>query len=125
LRREKITGSRYPAVVIDVQGAELLVLKGAGEMLQNFRYIKAEAADFESHVNAAKLDDLNRFLRPLGFTEINRQKFAAHPNEGTYWDVLWERKGAGFYAAIGDLFRRAGGGNQAIESVAARRKTAK
>ena len=39
----------YDALAIDTQGSELLVLKGAGEALRNFRYIKTEAADFEAY----------------------------------------------------------------------------
>jgi FkbM family methyltransferase len=90
-RLENISPSDYPALVMDVQGAELLVLKGAGQMLGEFRFIKAEAADFESYVDCAKLDDLRRYLEPLGFKETSRNHFASHPNGGNYWDVVWER----------------------------------
>jgi FkbM family methyltransferase len=88
---ENISPSDYPALVMDVQGAELLVLKGAGQMLGEFRFIKAEAADFESYVDCAKLDDLQQYLEPWGFKEIGRHPFATHPSRGTYWDVVWER----------------------------------
>ena len=94
-RLEGIQPSDYPALVMDVQGAELLVLKGAGQMLGEFRFIKAEAADFESYVDCAKLDDLHRFLEPLGFKEKSRNQFASHPNGGNYWDVVWERPARG------------------------------
>ena len=90
-RLEGISPADYPALVMDVQGAELLVLKGAGKMLGEFRFIKAEAANFESYVNCAKLDDLSHYLEPLGFKEISRNQFASHPNGGNYWDVVWER----------------------------------
>lgn len=92
LQRENVLPSAYPAMVIDVQGAELLVLKGAGQTLREFRFIKAEAADFECYVNAAKLDDLQRYLNPMGFAEISRHKFATHPKGSAYWDVVWEHK---------------------------------
>jgi 2-O-methyltransferase len=88
---EGISPSQYPTLVMDVQGAELLVLKGAGKMLKEFRFVKAEAADFESYVNCAKLNDLSKYLEPLGFKEIFRNQFASHPNGGNYWDVVWER----------------------------------
>lgn len=70
---------------MDVQGAEWLVLKGAGQMLGAFRFVKAEAADFESYINCARLDDLHQDLEPLGYKEIRRQSFAKHPAGGTYW----------------------------------------
>jgi FkbM family methyltransferase len=82
----------YQALVIDVQGAELLVLKGGKRTLRHCRYIKAEAADFDSYVGAARLQDLQRHLAPLGYREVARQPFAKHTNGGTYWDVTWERK---------------------------------
>ena len=35
------------ALVLDTQGTELLILKGAEPILKHFKYIKTEAADFE------------------------------------------------------------------------------
>ena len=90
-RREGLTPVKYPALIIDVQGAELQVLKGAGHMLSEFRFVKAEAADFESYVDCTTLEDLRQYLDSFGFEEINRRPFATHPGGGTYWDVLWER----------------------------------
>jgi hypothetical protein len=61
-------------------------------MLSQFRFVKAEAADFESYVGCAKLADLSKYLEPLGFMEISREAFASHPDGGQYWDVVWERR---------------------------------
>lgn len=36
----------YDALVMDTQGSELLVLKGARKLLNRIRYVKTEAADF-------------------------------------------------------------------------------
>ena len=91
LRRQGVSPSNYPALVMDVQGAELLVLKGAGQMLGEFRFVKAEAADFESYIDCAKLEDLRQYLEPFGFKEMSRNHFASHPNGGSYWDVVWQR----------------------------------
>ena len=66
-RREGLSADYYSALVMDVQGAELLVLKGAGRLLSQFRFVKAEAADFESYVGCAKLADLSQYLELLGF----------------------------------------------------------
>lgn len=90
--REKLTPEMYPALVMDVQGAELLVLKGAGRMLGQFQFVKAEAADFESYIGCAVLSDLDEHLKQFGFEEIARQSFAKREAGGTYWDVTWERK---------------------------------
>ncbi len=47
IEREKLDVRLYDGLVLDVQGAELLVLRGAAPFLNRFKYIKAEAADFE------------------------------------------------------------------------------
>jgi hypothetical protein len=38
-------------LILDVQGAELKVLKGCGHLISKFRYIKLEAAEFEMYLN--------------------------------------------------------------------------
>lgn len=91
LDRESVDTKRYPALVMDVQGAELLVLKGAGERLSDFYYIKAEAADFESYAGCCTIADLTAYLTSFGFVEQSRTEFASHPNGGRYWDVTWVR----------------------------------
>ncbi len=91
-RRERLSARDYQALVLDVQGAELMVLKGAGDLLQEFRFIKAEAADFESYAGGARLDDLQVYLQNAGFAEKDRHRSAHDPAIGTYWDVVWERR---------------------------------
>jgi FkbM family methyltransferase len=90
--RHNIKPHHYPALVMDVQGAELPVLRGAGNQLLKFRFVKAEAADFESYIGGATLSDLQEHLAKFGFEEISRVEFAKHENGGRYWDVLWERR---------------------------------
>ena len=80
-----IQPSDYPALVMDVQGAELLVLKGAGQMLGEFRFVKAEAADFESYIDCAKLEDLRQYLEPWGFREDRSAFVCLTPKR---WNVL-------------------------------------
>jgi FkbM family methyltransferase len=91
-RRERLSVREYQALVMDVQGAELMVLKGAGDLLRDFRFIKAEAADFESYAGGARLDDLQIYLQNAGFAEMRRHQSAHDPAIGTYWDVVWERR---------------------------------
>jgi FkbM family methyltransferase len=81
----------YDSIILDTQGSELEVLKGAGEHLKNFRYIKTEAADFPSYVGGCTLEELSTHLKELGFREVNRKQFAEHPKQGAYFDVLYER----------------------------------
>ena len=104
IQREGLAVADYPALVMDVQGAELLVLKGAGGLLDKFRYIKAEAADFESYVGCALLKDLDAYVKSFGFAEIRRTSFAKHFEGGQYFDVVWERRGRSPLARLGNLF---------------------
>lgn len=91
LEREKIDFASYEGLVIDTQGAELLVLKGANQTLRSMKYVQIEAADFEAYEGACELIDIQIFMRKLGFEEISREKFAEHPVQGAYYNVLYVR----------------------------------
>ena len=83
-RRERLSARDYQALVLDVQGAELMVLKGAGDLLQEFRFIKAEAADFESYAgrcSARRLTSL--FAKPAYLPKKDRHMSAHDPAIGT------------------------------------------
>jgi FkbM family methyltransferase len=97
-RDEGIQPSDYPALVMDVQGAELLVLKGAGQMLAEFRFIKAEAADFESYLDCAKLDDLHQYPEAVG---IQRDRPASVCLTPKPWNVLGRRVNLSFVDWVG------------------------
>ncbi|MEK9279815.1 MULTISPECIES: FkbM family methyltransferase [unclassified Bradyrhizobium] len=91
LEMSGIDPGRYNALVLDTQGSELLVLRGAEDILRQFRFIKAEAADFESYRNCATVDQLCSYLKPFGF-QVNREdRFAKRASGGAYFDILFER----------------------------------
>ena len=92
IKHEKIDIKRYQALIIDTQGSELLVLKGGSNLLKNFRYIKTEAADFESYKECCLIKDLSKFLDKFGFKEIKKVKFATRKEGGSYFDILYKRK---------------------------------
>ena len=88
---ENINLDLYNVLVMDTQGAELLVLKGAGDLLKSFRYIKTEAADFEAYVGCCQVEDLSEYLARFGFREVRRKSFAGKVEGGQYYDVLYQR----------------------------------
>jgi FkbM family methyltransferase len=92
LAREGISPSDYPALVLDVQGAELLVLQGATGNLPAFQYIKLEVADFESYAGCCQVGDVAAFMRRHGFREAGRTKFAARPGVGAYYNIVYARR---------------------------------
>ena len=91
IEKEHIELSRYDSLVIDTQGSELLVFKGAGNLIMNFRFIKTEAADFEVYEGCCTLDDLENYLKPFGFTEVSKKRFATKCDVGNCYDVIFER----------------------------------
>lgn len=93
LKRKGIDPSRFDVLVMDVQGAELLVLRGAESLLPGWSAIKAEAADFDAYLGGARLADLDGFLRARGFDERRRHCFARRKGGGAYYEVLFTRTG--------------------------------
>ena len=89
LMNEGIDPASYDALVMDTQGSELLVLRGAEALLWNFRHIKTEVADFEAYAGGAQLQDIDVFLTSRGFRELLRQPFANRAAGETYYDVLY------------------------------------
>jgi FkbM family methyltransferase len=91
---ENIAISDYQALVIDTQGSELLVLKGLGKMIQEFKYIVTEAADFEAYEHCCKLQELSEYLALHGFGEIKRDNMTARQAGGNYYEVIYAKIGA-------------------------------
>lgn len=79
------------AIVIDTQGAELLVLEGARRILETTRFVKAEAADFPAYRDGCTLAELDAYMRGAGFEELCRNEFASAEGVGHYYDVIWSR----------------------------------
>jgi FkbM family methyltransferase len=89
--REHVDLARYDSLVLDTQGSELLVLRGAESLLRQFRFIKTEVPDFEAYEGCAQLADLDAYLRGHGFTEWSRHPFATHEGGGRYYDIVYRR----------------------------------
>ena len=84
--------SEYGALIIDTQGSELLVLKGARKLLSRIAYVKTEAADFESYSGCAKVASLEAFLSDFGFKLIRQDKFAEKEGVGSYYELLFRKR---------------------------------
>jgi len=88
-RRESIDMSAYDALVMDTQGSEMLVLKGAIEILSNFRFIKTEVADFEPYKGCCRLPEMDKFFQNCGYRRVATRLFAYKAGIGSYYDVLY------------------------------------
>ncbi|MBU2582670.1 MAG: FkbM family methyltransferase [Alphaproteobacteria bacterium] len=83
----------YDGLLLDTQGSEYLILKGAQTILNRFKYIQVEAADFESYKGAATTAQITDFLKSNGFRPVRKHKFAEHASEGAYYDLLFKLRG--------------------------------
>jgi FkbM family methyltransferase len=80
------------ALVMDTQGSELLVLKGSSRLINQVRFIKTEAADFESYKGCTKVDELVAYLAPCGFYLVGKELRASREKGGDYYELLFERQ---------------------------------
>ena len=86
-----IDAAKFDALVMDTQGSELLVLKGAEPLLAGFKYIKTEAADFEVYRGCVRLAELESYLSARGFKVVRKDAFARRAEGGACYDVLFAR----------------------------------
>jgi FkbM family methyltransferase len=92
LGRHRVAADSFDALVLDTQGSELLILKGAAPILRNFRVIVTEASDFEAYRGGARLADIEAFLRAYGYAVIRRARTVRHRSGGAYFDVVFRRR---------------------------------
>ena len=72
---------------IDVQGAELLVLKGSPKVLENIKYIFTEVNEEYVYENCALITELDDFLGKLGFERV-----LTNMTEHKWGDALYVKK---------------------------------
>jgi FkbM family methyltransferase len=92
LHDEQLDVASYDVLVMDTQGSELLVLQGAEAIVDRFRVIRTEAADFPAYDGGCRLEDIDAFLARFGFVERARKTIALHPDGGGYYDIVYERR---------------------------------
>jgi FkbM family methyltransferase len=91
IRTKGIDLAAFDILVLDAQGAELLIMEGAKDILSHFRYIQCEAVNFEIYSGCCLLPDMDAFLSKQGFKQKGRFILARAPNGGRQWDVLYGR----------------------------------
>jgi FkbM family methyltransferase len=82
--------SRFDALVIDTQGAELRVLKGAESILSVFQYIECEGADFDFYRGYPRPEAIRELLSRHGFRQIREDTFRKS-QYGREFDMLFRR----------------------------------
>jgi len=62
--------SDYDFINLDIQGAELMALKGMSDMLKSFKYIYTEVNTGEVYKGCAKMNEIDEFLSGYGFERV-------------------------------------------------------
>jgi FkbM family methyltransferase len=70
LAQKYIDAAAYDRWVLDVQGAELLVLRGATDSLRHCKIISVEVSTVEVYRGGVQYTELKDYLRPLGFVPL-------------------------------------------------------
>lgn len=73
------------ALVLDIQGAELIALKGLGDYLKLFAYIEAEISTERIYEGAPLFSEVNGFIVAAGFEKIS--------NTPWHGDVVYRKLG--------------------------------
>jgi FkbM family methyltransferase len=84
LKEQNLIPSDYNVLNMDIQGAELLALKGAENLLQHLDIVYTEFSLVELYKDCCLLSDLDEFLTERGFKRT-RLEFAAT----TWGDVVY------------------------------------
>jgi FkbM family methyltransferase len=69
-RQNGLDGSKYNFWNFDIQGAELLALKGAGDLLKNADVLYMEVNEEELYKGCALIGELDEFLKGHGFRRV-------------------------------------------------------
>lgn len=82
--------SKFDLLVIDVQGAELMVMQGAGDLLDGFSHVITEFHEDEFYLGCARLNQIEDFLRERGF----EKKSEVRRGGGEWGDALFSKNDA-------------------------------
>lgn len=65
--KENNIENKFDLLVLDIQGAELLALKGLGNLLENFNFIYTEVNEKEIYIDCALLSEIDEYVGTFGF----------------------------------------------------------
>lgn len=83
---EKYDISNVDIIWMDLQGAEMLALKGLGNHLQNVKYIHTEVSYKEMYLGQVMFDELNNYILSNDFVLKNTLSFT-----GWQEDIIYEK----------------------------------
>jgi FkbM family methyltransferase len=87
--KKKLNLNNFESLILDVQGAELKVLKGCGHLISKFKYIKLEATEFEMYLHNPSYLSISKYLFLFGFKELKKVTIAINHKGEKAYDVLY------------------------------------
>lgn len=73
LERNNISYDKYDFLNADIQGAELMMLKGATKVLPHLNFLYLEVNEKELYKGCALIPELDSFLKKYGFNRVETQ----------------------------------------------------
>ena len=87
--KKKIHLNYFKALVLDVQGSELMVLKGAENLVNKFHYIKLEVSEFNLYQENPLYSEISGYLSKFGFKEEKKIAIGTNSKGQKIYDVLF------------------------------------
>ena len=103
LRDEKI--GAVDILWMDVQGAEMLVLKGLGERIADIACIHVEVEFFEIYAGQAMYHDVDAYMRAHGFSLAGFTSYSRYAADAVYFQAALGVSRLGLWARHGYLLR--------------------
>ncbi|TWU58309.1 FkbM family methyltransferase [Rubripirellula reticaptiva] len=92
----------FDVLSLDIQGAELLALKGASELLQTVSAIMTEVNREEMYHGCVQIEELDNYLDQFGFTRVK----VTFPYHESWGDALYLKNAIASRSGITKLMRR-------------------
>ena len=73
IKNNNVDVSQFNFINADVQGAELKVLKGFGDVLNNIDYIYTEVNIAELYEGCALMNEIDEYVKPFGFERVETE----------------------------------------------------
>lgn len=89
LQKAELSILNYDTLILDVQGAELQILKGISSIETTFRGIQIEACNFSLYKGAPTFEEVDKYLQDRGYSLISQNIFAQDPNGRKCFDCRY------------------------------------
>lgn len=87
VRENNIDLNRFNFLNADLQGAELMALKGMGTLLLYFKYLYLEVNMTDTYIGCPHIDEIDKYVAQYGFKRVETGNWVAN----SWTDAFYER----------------------------------